>query len=223
MGGASRDISIVGDITRKMIQAAGGKPVWMTLQVAWHGVIPTKQHPGNVPRFPTLAQERFMAYQAIARGARGLSFFGGHLTAIAGPTDAQAGWNWTFWARVLQPLFSELTSPGVAPALVAANARSAVKATATDVELVTREEASLLYLIVVRRSSTTSRVGFSGLPPRRDGRPISGGQVLFEYEQEPLPPPFEPDNQTFRTIRVTNGGFRDWFGPHDARVYRFQR
>ena len=23
-------------------------------------------------------------------------------------------------------------------------------------------------------------------------------------------------------IAVANGGFRDWFGPHDARVYRFR-
>jgi hypothetical protein len=223
VGGRSRDVGVVGSITQKMRQAAGGKPVWMTLQVAWHGVIPTKQHAQNVPRFPTLAQERFMAYQAIAYGARGLAFFGGHLTQIAAPVDAQAGWNWTFWERVLRPLLGELTSPGLAPALVAPNAPTAVKATATDVELVTREEAGLLYVIVVRRSSTTSRFGFSGLPPRRDGRPITGGQVLFEYEQQPLPPPVEPDHQTLRTIRVANGRFRDWFGPHDARVYRFQR
>jgi hypothetical protein len=223
VGGHSRDISIVGGITRKMVQAAGGKPVWMTLQVAWSGVIPTKQHPQNVPRFPTLQQERFMAYQAIAHGARGLAFFGGHLTAIARPADAQAGWNWTFWEQVLQPLLGELTSPGLAPALVAPNAGNAVKASATDVELVTREDAGLVYVIAVRRGSATGLVRFSGLPPRRDGTPIPGGQVLFEYDQEPLPPPVDPNHQTFRTVRVTNAGFRDWFGPHDAHVYRFQR
>lgn len=87
-GGRKRDIGVVGDVTRKMVRAAGGKPIWMTLQIAWSGVISTAQHPGNVPRFPTLGQERFMAYQAILNGARGLSFFGGHLTQIARPTDA---------------------------------------------------------------------------------------------------------------------------------------
>ena len=91
----------------------------MTLQIAWSGVIATEQHPANVPRFPTLSQERFMAYQAIVNGARGLAFFGGHLTQIARPADAQAGWNWTFWERVLRPLLEELTSDSVAPALVA--------------------------------------------------------------------------------------------------------
>ena len=206
-GGGKRDIGIVGDITRKMVRAAGGKPIWMTLQIAWSGVIATDQHPANVPRFPTLSQERFMAYQAIVNGARGLAFFGGHLTQIARPADAQAGWNWTFWERVLRPLLEELTSDSVAPALVAPNARSRVKASARDVELVTREAGGFIYVIAVRRGSATSRVGFSGLP-----RGLTGGEVLFEY-----------NDQTFRTVSVSNGGFRDWFAQHDARVYRFQR
>lgn len=222
-GGRRRDIGVVGDVTRKMVQAAGSKPVWMTLQIAWSGVIPAEQHRGNVPRFPTLFQERFMAYQAIVNGARGLAFFGGHLTQIARPADAQAGWNWTFWERVLRPLLTELTSTAVAPALVAPDARSKVKASAKDVELLTREAGGFLYVIAVRRGGGTSRVAFGGLPHKRNGRPITGGQVLFEYVQEPLPPPIEPDHQTFRTVAVANGGFRDWLAPHDVRVYRFRR
>jgi hypothetical protein len=206
-GAGKHDIGVVGDITRKMVRAAGGKPIWMTLQIAWSGVIATEQHPANVPRFPTSSQERFMAYQAIVNGARGLAFFGGHLTQIARPADAKAGWNWTFWERVLRPLLEELTSDSVAPALVAPNARRRVKASAGDVELVTREADGFLYVIAVRRGSATSRVGFSGLPAR-----LTGGEVLFEY-----------DNQAFRTVSVADGRFRDWFGQHDARVYRFRR
>jgi hypothetical protein len=221
-GGRRRGIAIVGDITRKMVQAAGGKPVWMTLQVAWSGVIPTQQHPRNVPRFPNLQQERFMAYQAIVHGARGLAFFGGHLTAIMRPADAQTGWNWTFWNLVLRPLLTELSSTAVAPALVAPKARNPVKASATDVELTTRKEGDFLYVIAIRRGSATTMVDFSDLPPRRDGTSIPGGEVLFEYEQEPFPPPINPNQQTFRTIRAVNGSFRDWLGPHDARIYRFQ-
>jgi hypothetical protein len=212
VGGPRRDIGVVGDVTSKMVRAAGGKPVWMTLQVAWSGVIPTEQHPGNVPRFPTLEQERFMAYQAIVHGARGLVFFGGHLTQIARPSDVQAGWNWTFWERVLRPLFGELTSDSLAPALVAPAARSAVKASTKAVELVTREAGGFLYVIAVRRGSGTSRVRFSGLPRRRDGRPLTGGEVLFEYVDD-----------AFRTVAVTDGSFRDWFAQHDVHVYRFQR
>lgn len=222
-GGRRRDIGVVGDVTRRMVQAAGSKPVWMTLQIAWSGVIASEQHPANIPRFPTLNQERFMAYQAIVNGARGLAFFGGHLTQIARPADAQAGWNWTFWEQVLRPLLGELTSASVAPALVAPNARGRVKASAKDVQLVAREAGGFLYVIAVRTGSATSRVGFSGLPHKRNGRPITGGEVLFEYVQDPLPPPIEPGHQTFRTVAVSNGQFRDWMAQHDVRIYRFRR
>ena len=211
-GRGNRDIGVVGTITDKMVRAAGGKPVWMTLQIAWSGVIPSPQHPNNVPRFPTLQQERFMAYQAIVHGARGLSFFGGHLTQIARPADAELGWNWTFWSQVLQPLLGELTSDSVAPALIAPTAARAVKTRAAGVELVTRQDADFLYVIAVRRGGGTSRVSFTGLPNRRNGRPLTGGEVLFEYE-----------DQSFRTVHAANGRFRDWLGQHDARVYRFQR
>jgi len=152
-----------------------------------------------------------MAYQAILNGARGLSFFGGHLTRIARPADAQAGWNWTFWERVLRPLLEELTSSAVAPALVAPDTRKTVEASTKAVELVTRQAGDFLYVIAVRRGGGTSRVSFSGLPRRRDGQPIAGGEVLFEYEQG-----------AFRTVRVTGNRFRDWFAQHDARVYRFR-
>jgi hypothetical protein len=219
----NKDISVVGDITRKMDTAAGDKPVWTTLQIAWKGVLRNRDNPEVVPRLPTLHEERFMIYQAIVAGARGLMFFGGHLTHVMRPVDARAGWNWTFWNLVLRPLIVELASDSVQPALVAADGPAGVTSSAQDVELRTRQDARFLYLIAVRRGGTTSRVTFSGLPRKRDGTAITGGQVLFEYVQDPLPPPVDPTQQQFRSISVANGGFLDWFGPHDAHVYRFGR
>ena len=216
----NRDISVVGDVTKKMVQAAGGKPVWMTLQIAWSGTVPSATKPNVTPRFPTLHELRFMAYQAIACGARGLMFFGGHLTQSSRPVDARAGWNWTFWDQALQPLLEELTSTAVAPALVAANGPP-VSVSASDVDVVTRRDGRFLYLIAARRGNATSRVGFTKLPTKLDGTRLAGGQVLFEYVQEPLPPPIGAGHQVFRSIPVDNGGFRDWLGPHDVRVYRF--
>ena len=212
----NRDLGVVGEMARKMTQAAGTKPIWLTLQIAWTGTV----KPGSVPVFPTLHNERFMAYQAIVNGARGLMFFGGHLTQITKPADAKAGWNWTFWEQVLRPLVVELTSTAVAPALVAP-AGPVVRASASDVELVTRQTDAFLYLLAVRTGGATSRVTFSGLPAKNDGSPIKGGQVLFEYVQEPPPPPIQPGHQVFRSVSVSGGTFRDWLGPKDARVYRF--
>jgi len=219
----NHDLSVVGDITRKMVQAAGGKPVWTTLQIAWTGTLPSDTHPNVVPRFPSLHDERFMAYQAIVSGARGLMFFGGHLTQVMRPADAQAGWNWRFWDLVLRPVLLELTSDSVRPALVAPNSGANVRASAGDVELVARQTDQFLYVIAVRRGNTTTQVAFTGLPRRRDGSAIAGGEVMFEYVQRPLPPPVEPNKQVFRPMSVTTGGFRDWFGPQDVHVYRFAR
>jgi hypothetical protein len=217
----NRDISVVGDITRKMVTAAGGRPVWTTLQIAWTGTVTSAHTPQVVPRFPTLPEERFMAYQAIVCGARGLMFFGGHLVQNARPADGKAGWNWSFWQLVLQPLLVELTSTAVRPALVSPNSPARVTASARDVELIAREDEQFLYVIAARRGTATTRVTISGLPRKRNGTPIGGGQVLFEYVQDPLPPPIGAGQQVFRSVTVTNGGLRDWFGPHDVHVYRF--
>jgi hypothetical protein len=162
-----------------------------------------------------------MAYQAIVAGARGLFFFGGDLTPVMRPRDAQLGWNWTFWQLVLRPLLTELSSPSVAPALVAPSVGN-VQASARDVEVSARDDGTFLYVIAVRRSGTlTSRVTITQLPRRRNGTPIAGGEVVFEYAQAPLPPPTDPTKQVFRRIKVANDSFTDWFGPHDTHVYRF--
>src|SRR6266545_6442533 len=41
----NKDISVVGDVTKKMINAAGSKPIWMTLQIAWSGITPDQEPP----------------------------------------------------------------------------------------------------------------------------------------------------------------------------------
>ena len=218
----NRDLSVVGDVTKILKTAAGPKPIWMTLQIAWSGAVPSRDRPGIVPRFPSLHDERFMAYQAIVNGARGLVFFGGHLTQVATPVDAKAGWNWTFWDRVLRPVIAELNSADVKPALVAPVAKAVVKASAQDVEVATRQDGRTLYVIAVRRGGSTSVVTFTGLPSKADGQQLTRAEVLHEYVQEPPPPPIGAGQQIFRRIPAANASFKDWLGPHDARVYRFR-
>ena len=69
-------------------------------------------------------------------------------------------------------------------------------------------------------------LGLSNPPPLGSKAPNgvegpAGGEVLFEYTQEPPPPPIGAGRQVFRSIAAGGGGFRDWLGPHDPRVYRF--
>lgn len=199
----NRDLSVVGDMTQWIRSGAGPKPVWVTLQIAWSGVLP----PDHVPRFPSNADLRFMAYQAIANGARGLAFFGGHLQQVMSPADATAGWNWSFWRESLEPLVRELSSDSLSAALTASRADDVhTTPNVPGVEIATRRAGGFLYVFAVRRSGTTSEVGFAGLPSS-----VTGGQVLFEYA-----------NGEFRSLPVGGGAFRDWFAPHDAHVYRFK-
>jgi hypothetical protein len=200
-----KDISVVGDQTQWIRKGAGTKPVWLTLQIAWSGVLP----PDHLPRFPSNQDLRFMAYQAIANGARGLAFFGGHLKQVMSPADAAAGWNWSYWTESLEPLVRELSSTALAPALDAPRSRLKVQTQphSDDIEIATRQTSDFTYVFVVRRGGTTSPIGIAGLP-----KTTKGGQVLFEYA-----------NGQFRSVAVNGGAFRDWFAPHDARVYRFAR
>jgi hypothetical protein len=217
------DITLVGDLTRKMRQAAGSKPIWMTLQIAWSGMAPSVDHPHNVPRWPSLRQERFMAYEAIVDGARGLMFFGGHMTEVCTPDDAAAGWNWKFWREVLRPLVLELSSPELHPALVAPSEEANVrpKTARSDIEIAVRRGNGFLYVIAVKRGGDTAQIRLVGLPPRANGTPLTSGEVLFEYVQSPLPLPRLPGHQIHRHVAVSNAAFTDWFAPYDVHVYRF--
>jgi hypothetical protein len=200
----NREISLVGDHTRMMMDVAERKmPVWMVLQIAWSGVI----KPGKTLRFPTFPEQRFMTYQAIITGARGLVYFGGHIGKASTPEDAQRGWNWAFWNKVLRPVVAEIGdhSP-LQPALVAPDSKLAVKAEgkgAEAVELRVREVGKDLFILACKREGPTANVRFSGLPPD-----AGEGEVLFESP---------------RKVQATDGTFTDWFGPFEVHVYRFTR
>lgn len=198
------DISVVGDMTTIIARATQRRALWTTLQIAWGGVLPP--HPLV---FPTLAQARFMAYDAIVAGARGLFFFGGHLKQAMNAADRASGWNWTYWRDVQRPLLEELSDPVHVPALTAPLAQVAITANAADIALSPREAGGFLYLIAIRKSPTsTSLVHFSGLPAA-----ITHGTVLAH-----------PGGNPARQVTVAQGGFTDPspFAPHNARVYRFR-
>jgi hypothetical protein len=201
--GTNKNISMVGDYTRKMMEVADGKmPVWMILQIAWSGVI----KPGKTLRFPTFAEERFMVYQAIINGARGLIFFGGHIESALSHDDRERGWNWKFWNRVLRPVIEEIgdKSPFYA-ALVAPESKLPVKVrnAQSGIEFCVREADQHVFLLACKREGDTIQARFSGLPGG-----ISQGDVMFESP---------------RRVGVTNGAFTDWFAPFDVHVYRFTR
>jgi hypothetical protein len=198
----NREISMIGDYARKQRQVEQGRrPFWFTLQIAWSGV----EGPAKTLRFPTFPQERFMTYEAIINGARGLVYFGGSLPSTLSEKDRSYGWNWTFWERVLRPVFEEVGAKSpLAAALCAPESKLAVKAQGNDVELCVREVGREVFVLACCRDPRkTAKVTFSGLP-----RELGEGDVMYESP---------------RKVKAAGGEFTDWFGPFEVHVYRFRR
>lgn len=195
------EISLVADWTQIISKAAGGKPVWMTLQIAWAGTAT----PGKTLRFPTFPQQRYMTYAAIINGARGINFQGGERPLSLNERDAPLGWNWTYWNKVMRPLLQELRADSpLHEALIAPDAKLPIKIEgADDVEFRVRDVGAELFILAAKREGKTQKVRFTGLPPGVS----TGGVVLFE----------EP-----RKVQVKEGAFEDWFAPNDVHVYRIR-
>jgi hypothetical protein len=198
----NKEISMVGDWTDFLGQVANGqKETWMIEQIAWSGVTP----PAKTLRFPTFQQERFMAYEAIIRGARGLMFFGANIAGTLTPQDAALGWNWTFWNDVLKPVVRQLGDNSLlADALVITNSGLPITMSATtfpDVEFCVREVPPYLYIIASKREGATIQATFNGLPTW-----ATTGELLYESP---------------RIVTVAGGQFTDWFGPFEVHAYRF--
>ena len=146
-----------------------------------------------------------MTYQALINGARGLIYFGGSIKAAMTPEDAELGWNWTFWRRVLRPIVEEVgTRSPLAPALVAPESKLSVKVEgADDVEFCVREVGGDVYILACKREGETVQVKFTGLP-------AWAGEADVLYESP-------------RKVQAKDGSFTDWFAPFDVHVYRFRR
>jgi hypothetical protein len=196
-------VSQFGDWTHVLSQVANGqKEFWMVEQIAFSGT-----EPPNQLVFPTFAQERFMAYQAIANGARGFMFFGGNLPlTLTNSTDFALGWNWTFWTNILKPLtlqFSE-GSP-LFDALIVPDSQIPISFTGTaypDIEFCAREAGTNLYVLATKREGSNSvNITFHGLPFW-----ATNGTVLFESN---------------RTVTAVGGAFTDSFAQWDVHAYRF--
>jgi hypothetical protein len=200
-GIANKSLSVVGDYTRIIADATDHqKALMMVLQICWSGV--TK--PGKTLRFPTFPDERYMTYQSIINGARGLVYFGGNVRGCWNDFDTAFGWNWTFYDHVLRPVLDELRpdSP-VYPALIAPNSTLPVKADGAGMEYTVREAGDYVYILASKREGETIQATFSGLPAN-----VGAGEVLFE---------------NLRPVKADAGKFTDWFGPNDVHVYRFKR
>jgi hypothetical protein len=75
---ANQKLSSVGDYTKRFLQLEGDRPVWMVLQgFGWRDIHEQAEDATDeVGRRPTPQESRFMLYDAIVRGARGVLYWG---------------------------------------------------------------------------------------------------------------------------------------------------
>ena len=207
----------------------------MTLQIAFSGVV----KPGRTLRMPTFPEQRFMAYESIINGARGLVYFGGGLQQTLNERDKPLGFNWTYWDRVMRPLFEEVgpKSP-IVPALVAPGFEAEADASRP------RTRPSGRWRRRPRSRTRTPRrrrfvqdetaTDVSGIEfvvrevgddvyvlacKKRGADDATSGSPACRRTASAGQVVFEEP----RTVEVKDGSFADWFGPFEVHVYKFSR
>lgn len=155
-----RTLACVGAYTRRMQDAAPGKPVWMVLQgFGWADLNETAGAKDREKmRKPTLEETRFMAYDAIVNGARGILYWG---TAYMG--DAPVFW------QELRSVVSELNA--LQPVLSARDAQLDIQIELAEtwgsldrvVRVLPKQVGDQVFLIVVNEWCDPLRYTLSGL------------------------------------------------------------
>jgi len=199
-GVANPDLGQVGKWTRTIRSITPGRAVFTTLQICFSGSDDAAGSGAFV--LPTHRQARYMAYDAIINGARGLIFFGGATPHCFLPADAALGWNWTFWNGVLRRLVTEIGPRGrLHPALLAPDTGPALRTDDPTTEISGRSVGETgIWVMAARRGSGTRKVTIRGLPTS-----IAQGR---HYRSN-------------RPVAVRRGAFTDTFAQWDVHVYHF--
>jgi len=191
-------ISQVGEYVEKMKRVAGpGKPVWMVLQgFAWAMLEKEEERQADKIRFPTYDETRFMAYDAVVHGAKGILYWGTSYT----PQPSQ------FWSD-LKRVVSELSQ--LHDVLAAPEADTAVEiryhelghSVDAGVTVLAKELAGEVYLLTTNDDKNPVRVTFN-----IKGEHDCTGEVVAENRQ----------------VAVKAGSFTDSYRPFDTHVYRIR-
>jgi hypothetical protein len=118
------------------------------------------------------------------------------------PSDAEQGWNWTFWNDVLQPLLTEIGPKAqLYRALVGPRSTLRLRVSDPTTQIDVRQtRARELWLIATRHGAGTKRVRIEGLP--------AWARKASVYRER-------------RSIGARNGRLTDDFARWDVHVYRF--
>lgn len=171
-------LHMVGMWTRAMRRATGRNTIATTLQICSGG----SDDPAGSGAYtlPTTREERYMAYDAIVNGARGLNFYGGDIPRCLNRRDRALGWNWAFWNRTLRGLVREIgiDSP-LHPALLRPETTRRLDTGNAGTQAISRRVGRTLWVIATQRGPTGASVTIRGLPAwARAGRSYPGGRLV---------------------------------------------
>jgi hypothetical protein len=149
----NKTISVVADETEKQqTTVARRKPVWMVLQgFAWAELWKKKGLPGN-PVFPTYEQSRFMAYDAIVHGARGVLYWGTRYTERP-----------SRFLNEVRRVISELSD--LSDVLTAADSKAPVRVEQADlpIKILVKDVGAERYFLAVNESARPTTAAIVGL------------------------------------------------------------
>ncbi|HOJ59046.1 MAG TPA: hypothetical protein PK878_02055, partial [bacterium] len=187
--------SCVGEYVDKMKRVAGeGRSVFIVLQgFAWEALREKDLNSAQV-RYPNARECRFMAWQSIIHGARGLMIWGLHTV----PKEHPFIQDWALALREIRELAPVILGeewPNC-PVLRYHERGSSI---ATGIEVMGRETEEAYYLVAANTSIDPAAADFHALPA---GAP--DWEVLGES----------------RSVPVKNGSFFDEFEGLDVHIYR---
>jgi hypothetical protein len=193
----------VGVWTRTISSISEDHSAWTTLQICSKNAY-NKRTGAYV--LPSAYQERYMVYDAIINGARGISFYGGGNSHCWNRIDRRYGWNWTFWNRALDPLIEQINADSLlGPALDNAASTEAVQTNDPGTEAISRvavtPPGTQLFVIAARSNSGVEHVTISGLPAAAKSAAVYGER---------------------RTVRISDGTLNDTFRQWQVHIYRIQ-
>jgi hypothetical protein len=193
------DLHQVGVWTKTIASVTPDRNVWATLEICATG----NSGPNGAYVLPTQQQERYMIYDAIINGARGIAFYGGNIYRCWNDDDRRLGWNWTFWNGVLSGLVQEISAQSpLGPALLAVDTTRQLTSSDGSVEAISRTVGDDVWVVAAQNGDPSGTVTISGLPDD-----VQDGTVYTEG----------------RNVTAHDGTLTDTFDRWGVHVYEFRR
>ncbi len=176
----NKTIAVVADETQKQkTTVADRKPIWMVLQgFAW-AELRVKQGGKAEPVYPTYEQSRFMAYDAIVHGARGILYWGTRYTERP-----------SRFLNDVKRVASELSD--LTPVLTAPDSKTPLTIEPPDapIKALVKDVGPDRYVFAVNESAKTVTATFAGIEARASqlavfgearNLPVVGGKVKDSF------------------------------------------